>query len=176
MDPKTRSVGKGFWIRIALLQLVVVVAVTIGALISLTKCDLHEFQRWGAVVAGLGALYVFLQYGYDITLERLRGRLSDEESGKELGFLGPVARRLERLPSASPAKPPDASTRAIAPGSNPLFHDKFTADPAPLVVGDRLFTTGVAGRLQMLDGRSMEWNEMRVRRDPACTVCGARSS
>jgi type III secretory pathway component EscS len=94
MDPKTRSVGKGFWIRIALLQLVVVVAVTIGALISLTKCDLHEFQRWGAVVAGLGALYVFLQYGYDITLERLRGRLSDEESGKELGFLGPVARRL----------------------------------------------------------------------------------
>ncbi len=26
-----------------------------------------------------------------------------------------------------------------APGSNPPFHDKFTADPAPLVVGDRLF-------------------------------------
>lgn len=25
------------------------------------------------------------------------------------------------------------------PGSNPLFHDRFTADPAPLVVGDRLF-------------------------------------
>lgn len=26
-----------------------------------------------------------------------------------------------------------------APGSNPLFRDRFTADPAPLVVGDRLF-------------------------------------
>ena len=26
-----------------------------------------------------------------------------------------------------------------APGSNPLVRDKFTADPAPLVVGDRLY-------------------------------------
>ena len=26
-----------------------------------------------------------------------------------------------------------------APGSNPLFRDRFTADPAPLVVGDRLY-------------------------------------
>jgi molybdopterin/thiamine biosynthesis adenylyltransferase len=34
--------------------------------------------------------------------------------------------------------------------------------------------TSLVGRLQMLDGRSMEWNEMRVRRDPACRVCGAR--
>jgi molybdopterin/thiamine biosynthesis adenylyltransferase len=32
----------------------------------------------------------------------------------------------------------------------------------------------LAGRLQMLDGRGMEWTEMRVRRDPACKVCGAR--
>ncbi|UUL83189.1 glycoside hydrolase family 43 protein [Sphingomonas qomolangmaensis] len=31
------------------------------------------------------------------------------------------------------------SKPAPAPGSNPLFRDKFTADPAPLVVGDRLY-------------------------------------
>ncbi len=30
----------------------------------------------------------------------------------------------------------------------------------------------LAGRLQMLEGRRMEWNEVRVRRDPACPVCG----
>ena len=36
--------------------------------------------------------------------------------------------------------------------------------------------TSLAGRLQMLDGRSMEWNEMRLKRDPACPVCGARAS
>jgi molybdopterin-synthase adenylyltransferase len=34
--------------------------------------------------------------------------------------------------------------------------------------------TSLAGRLQMLDGRTMEWTEMRLRRDPACRVCGAR--
>jgi molybdopterin/thiamine biosynthesis adenylyltransferase len=32
----------------------------------------------------------------------------------------------------------------------------------------------LAGRLQMLDARSMEWTEMRVPRDPACPVCAAR--
>ncbi|GAB3768467.1 molybdopterin-synthase adenylyltransferase MoeB [Ramlibacter monticola] len=34
--------------------------------------------------------------------------------------------------------------------------------------------TSLAGRLQMLDGRSMEWTEMRLRRDAACRVCGTR--
>mgnify|MGYP003576221751 CR=1 FL=1 len=34
--------------------------------------------------------------------------------------------------------------------------------------------TSLAGRLQMLDARSMEWNEMRVKRDRACRVCGHR--
>ena len=34
--------------------------------------------------------------------------------------------------------------------------------------------SSLAGRLQMLDGRSMEWNEVRVKRDPACRVCGPR--
>ncbi|MBI5279030.1 MAG: molybdopterin-synthase adenylyltransferase MoeB [Burkholderiales bacterium] len=35
--------------------------------------------------------------------------------------------------------------------------------------------TSLAGRLQMLDGRNMEWTEMRVRRDLACPVCASRS-
>jgi molybdopterin/thiamine biosynthesis adenylyltransferase len=34
--------------------------------------------------------------------------------------------------------------------------------------------TSLAGRLQMLDGRSMEWTEIRVARNPACPVCGTR--
>jgi molybdopterin/thiamine biosynthesis adenylyltransferase len=29
----------------------------------------------------------------------------------------------------------------------------------------------LAGRLQMLDGRAMEWNEVRVPRNPSCEVC-----
>jgi molybdopterin/thiamine biosynthesis adenylyltransferase len=31
--------------------------------------------------------------------------------------------------------------------------------------------TSLAGRLQMLDARGMEWNEVRVPRDPRCRVC-----
>jgi molybdopterin/thiamine biosynthesis adenylyltransferase len=32
----------------------------------------------------------------------------------------------------------------------------------------------MAGRMQMLDGRRMEWTEMRVPRNPACPVCARR--
>jgi molybdopterin-synthase adenylyltransferase len=35
--------------------------------------------------------------------------------------------------------------------------------------------TSLAGRLQMLDGRAMEWNEIRVPRNMACPVCGDRT-
>jgi len=34
--------------------------------------------------------------------------------------------------------------------------------------------SSLAGRLQMLDARSMEWTEIRVARQAACSVCGAR--
>jgi molybdopterin-synthase adenylyltransferase len=30
----------------------------------------------------------------------------------------------------------------------------------------------LAGRLQMLDGRAMDWSEIRIARNPACPVCG----
>jgi molybdopterin-synthase adenylyltransferase len=36
--------------------------------------------------------------------------------------------------------------------------------------------TSLAGRLQMLDGRSMEWNEVRVPRNMQCPVCSRRLS
>jgi molybdopterin/thiamine biosynthesis adenylyltransferase len=34
--------------------------------------------------------------------------------------------------------------------------------------------SSLAGRLQMLDARTMEWNEIRMRRQPQCAVCGQR--
>jgi molybdopterin/thiamine biosynthesis adenylyltransferase len=36
-------------------------------------------------------------------------------------------------------------------------------------IGSRL-----TGRLQMLDGRAMAWNEVRLQRNTACTVCGSK--
>ena len=32
----------------------------------------------------------------------------------------------------------------------------------------------LAGRLLMLDGRAMEWQEVKTPRNPACGVCGSR--
>ncbi|MGY2735104.1 dipeptidyl aminopeptidase/acylaminoacyl peptidase [Sphingomonas sp. UYP23] len=43
------------------------------------------------------------------------------------------------LVSVALAMPAVADSGCTAPGSNPLFRDKFTADPAPLVVGDALY-------------------------------------
>ncbi|GHB95506.1 family 43 glycosylhydrolase [Thermomonas carbonis] len=54
--------------------------------------------------------------------------------------------------------PHAACTQAAAPGSNPIIRDKFTADPAPLVVGDRLYLYvghDQAQRDEMFDMR--EW-------------------
>jgi molybdopterin/thiamine biosynthesis adenylyltransferase len=36
--------------------------------------------------------------------------------------------------------------------------------------------TSLAGRLQMLDGRSMSWSEVKVARNPDCPVCASRLS
>jgi molybdopterin/thiamine biosynthesis adenylyltransferase len=36
------------------------------------------------------------------------------------------------------------------------------------------FGRSLNGRLQMLDGRAMEWNEIRLPRNPTCPVCGTR--
>jgi molybdopterin/thiamine biosynthesis adenylyltransferase len=36
--------------------------------------------------------------------------------------------------------------------------------------------TSLAGRLQMLDARRMEWTEIRIARNPACPVCGTRAA
>ena len=47
------------------------------------------------------------------------------------------------------------------------------AEALKLVAG---IGTSLAGRLQMLDARSMEWTTIRVPRDPRCPVCQARSA
>ncbi len=44
------------------------------------------------------------------------------------------------------------------------------AEALKLLVG---LGPSLSGRLLMLDGRSMEWNTMRVQRAPGCCVCGA---
>ncbi|MGJ9418391.1 HesA/MoeB/ThiF family protein [Massilia sp. CMS3.1] len=45
------------------------------------------------------------------------------------------------------------------------------AEALKLIVG---IGTPLAGRLLLLDGRAMEWTEIKAARDPACTVCAER--
>ena len=47
------------------------------------------------------------------------------------------------------------------------------AEALKLLVGTG---TSLAGRLQMLDARTMEWSEIRLSRDANCTVCAPRRS
>ena len=47
------------------------------------------------------------------------------------------------------------------------------AEALKLVIG---CGTSLAGRLLLLDGLGMEWREIRVPRDPGCTVCGTTAA
>jgi len=42
-----------------------------------------------------------------------------------------------------------------------------------LLVG---FGTSLSGRLLLLDGKSMSWRELKLEKDPGCSVCSARSN
>jgi hypothetical protein len=92
---------------------------------------------------------------------------------------------MRRSPSstrASPAPPatPACSIRGAVRGSGLLHHGRVRPAGgrggcpaghrgAQAVAG---VGTSLAGRLLMLDGRSMEWSSLRTARNPACPVCG----
>jgi len=94
------------------------------------------------------------------------------------GQLGVYDTRDESAPCYACVFPPDATLEEARCSTMGVF--------APLVgiVGSMqaaealklLGGTGhtMAGRLLMLDGRSMEWNEIRVPRDSNCPVCATR--
>ena len=94
------------------------------------------------------------------------------------GQLGVYDTRDESAPCYACVFPPDAAFEEARCSTMGVF--------APLVgiVGSMqaaealklLGGTGhpMAGRLLMLDGRSMEWNEIRVPRDSNCPVCATR--
>ena len=74
--------------------------------------------------------------------------------------------------------PPDAAFEDVACSTMGVFAPLVgiigsmqAAEALKLIAG---IGSSLAGRLQMLDARSMEWTEMRVERDPDCPVCGGR--
>jgi molybdopterin/thiamine biosynthesis adenylyltransferase len=73
--------------------------------------------------------------------------------------------------------PPDASFEDVACSTMGVFAPLVgiigtvqAAEALKLLAG---VGTSLAGRLQMLDARSMQWGEMRLVKQPQCPVCGA---
>ena len=102
-------------------------------------------------------------------------------SGAAIGFDAQIAVYDTRLPDApcyACVFPPDAAveeTRCAVMGVfAPLVGivgSVQAAEALKLLAG---VGTSLAGRLQMLDARRMEWSEIRVSRQAHCTVCAAR--
>ncbi len=114
-------------------------------------------------------------------------------SGAAIGFDGQVSvfdRSDARRARASPRGSDDAPCYACVFPPDAAFEEARCATMgvfAPLVgiIGSvqaaealKLLLsigTSLAGRLQMLDARRMEWTEIRARRNAACPVCGAEN-
>jgi molybdopterin-synthase adenylyltransferase len=100
-------------------------------------------------------------------------------SGAAIRFDGQITvydSRSELSPCYACIFPPDANleeTRCATMGVfAPLvgiIGSMQAAEALKIIIGTG---TTLTGRLQMLDGRDMSWNEVKFRRDPSCSVCG----
>jgi molybdopterin/thiamine biosynthesis adenylyltransferase len=99
-------------------------------------------------------------------------------TGAAIGFDGQICvcdTRSPGSPCYACAFPPDAAFEDVACRAMGVFAPLVgiigsmqAAEALKLVAG---IGRSLAGRLQMLDARTMEWTELRVERDPACPVC-----
>jgi molybdopterin-synthase adenylyltransferase len=102
-------------------------------------------------------------------------------SGAAIGFDGQIS-VYDTRESANPCYaclfPPDAALEEARCATMGVFAPLVgiigsmqAAEALKLLVG---VGSSLAGRLQMLDARTMEWAEVRLARQPACPVCGHR--
>jgi len=105
-------------------------------------------------------------------------------SGAAIGFDGQISvydlrgggDGADRPPCYACAFPADPAVRDVACATMGVFAPLVgivgsvqAAEALKLLAG---IGTSLAGRLQMLDARAMEWSELRVARDRSCAVCG----
>jgi molybdopterin/thiamine biosynthesis adenylyltransferase len=102
-------------------------------------------------------------------------------SGAAIGFDGQVSvydSRSADAPCYACLFPPDAAfeeTRCATMGVfAPLVGIIGTVQAAEALKLLAGVGRSLAGRLQMLDARSMEWTEIRLARQPSCSVCAGR--
>ena len=102
-------------------------------------------------------------------------------SGAAIGFDGQVSVYDTRQPDApcyACVFPPESTFEEVQCATMGVFAPLVgiigsvqAAETLKLLAG---VGSSLAGRLQLLDGRTMEWHELRTPRAPACTVCGQR--
>jgi molybdopterin-synthase adenylyltransferase len=102
-------------------------------------------------------------------------------SGAAIGFDGQVAvydSRQSDAPCYACLFPPDAAYEEVACATMGVFAPLVgiigsvqAAEALKLLLG---IGPTLAGRLLMLDARSMQWTELRTPRAPTCTVCAER--
>jgi molybdopterin/thiamine biosynthesis adenylyltransferase len=101
-------------------------------------------------------------------------------SGAAIGFDAQISVYDTRLPDApcyACIFPPDAAFEEARCATMGVFAPLVgivgamqAAEALKLLAG---VGSSLAGRLQMLDARAMEWSEIRLARQPGCPVCGA---
>ena len=99
-------------------------------------------------------------------------------AGAAIGFSGQVSvydTRSADAPCYACAFPPDTafedvacSTMGVLAPLVGIIGSMQAAEALKLLVG---IGRSLAGRLQMLEARTMEWTELCLPRDPACPVC-----
>jgi molybdopterin-synthase adenylyltransferase len=105
-------------------------------------------------------------------------------AGAAIGFDGQISvydTRNPELPCYACVFPPEATVEETRCATMGVFAPLVgiigsmqAAEALKLITG---VGSSLAGRLQMLDARAMEWNEIRLRRHPACPVCsGVRNT
>jgi molybdopterin-synthase adenylyltransferase len=100
-------------------------------------------------------------------------------SGAAIGFDGQVSvydTRRDDAPCYACLFPPEATFEEVQCATMGVFAPLVgiigtvqAAEALKLLAG---VGTSLAGRLQMLDARTMEWTEIRMQRSAACRVCG----
>ena len=102
-------------------------------------------------------------------------------AGAAIGFDGQIS-VYDPRDAASPCYacvfPPDAAFEEVACATMGVFAPLVgiigcvqAAEALKLLSG---VGQSLAGRLQMLDARTMEWSEMRITRQPECAVCAGK--
>jgi molybdopterin-synthase adenylyltransferase len=101
-------------------------------------------------------------------------------SGAAIGFDGQISvydTRGAQAPCYACLFPPDATFEEVQCSTMGVFAPLVgiigtvqAAEALKLLAG---IGTSLAGRLQMLDARTMEWHEIRLARQPQCAVCAS---